>query len=207
MIPLSVTDPVSPDIFPEARFFLSFCLNLLVTLIIVRIQYYKMAHRKDYVFMYLVISTMIFFLCYLLENIGLEIGFALGLFAVFGIIRYRTSSLPIKETTFLFVVIGLSVINAMSGQTISYAGALFSSFSAIVIIWTLERPWFQKKDGRKMITYDRPDLLRSGRDTELMNDLRKRTGLDIYRYECSRINHLNDTVKIKVFFRLKFPAR
>ena len=88
-----------------------FAFNLFVILIGVRWLYYPMAKRKDYLFTYILISAVVFLLCFLLENVKLQLGFALGLFAIFGIIRYRTDAIPIKEMTYLFLVIGISVIN------------------------------------------------------------------------------------------------
>src|SRR3972149_8363942 len=86
-----------------------FVFNMAVTVIIVRYLYYPAVKRKDYLFTYILISGVIFLLCFLLENVKLQIGFALGLFAIFGIIRYRTNPIPIKEMTYLFVIIGISV--------------------------------------------------------------------------------------------------
>ena len=91
-------------------------LNTLMVIILVRYLYYRITPRKDYLFTYILISLVVFFMCFLLENIRIELGFALGLFAIFGIIRYRTRQMPIREMTYLFLVIGLSVINALSNS-------------------------------------------------------------------------------------------
>ena len=98
-----------------------FGFNLLVVFICVRWLYYPRAKRKDYLFTYLLVSAVIFLMCFLLENVGLDTGLALGLFAIFGIIRYRTDAIPIKEMTYLFLVIGIAVINALSNKKVSYA--------------------------------------------------------------------------------------
>ena len=87
-------------------------LNLFVVTLIVRYIYYPITKNKDYLFTYLLISLTVFVLCILLDNVKLQLGFALGLFAIFGIIRYRTDPIPIKEMTYLFLVIGISVVNA-----------------------------------------------------------------------------------------------
>ena len=100
--------------------------NFLIVGYIVRYLYYPVTKNKDYLFTYLLISVTVFFLCFLLENVKLELGFALGLFAIFGIIRYRTDAIPIKEMTYLFIVIGISVMNALVNKKISHQ--LFFSF-------------------------------------------------------------------------------
>ena len=89
-----------------------FALNTAVMLLIVRMIYYPIARRKDYLFTYIMISILTFFICFTLKKFDLGLGMALGLFAIFGIIRYRTDPIPIKEMTYLFIIIGVSVINA-----------------------------------------------------------------------------------------------
>ena len=113
--------------------------NLGVVIYLVRYLYYKTTPRKDYLFTYILISLVVFFMCFLLENIKLELGFALGLFAIFGIIRYRTRQIPIREMTYLFLVIGLSEINALSNRKVSYAELIFTNAALIAITYLLEK--------------------------------------------------------------------
>ena len=115
------------------EFVLRFALNTGVILILVRWLYYSTTKRKDYLFTYILISSVVFLLCFLLESVKLQIGFALGLFAIFGIIRYRTNSMPIREMTYLFLVIGISVINALTSTKTSLADLLFTNFALITV--------------------------------------------------------------------------
>jgi uncharacterized protein DUF4956 len=128
-----------------------FVLNFLVIIVIVRYIYYHNAQRKDYLFTYILISTTVFLLAFLLENVTLELGFALGLFAIFGIIRYRTTTIPIKEMTYLFVIIGISIINALTNENISYAELLITNVILIVITWAGEFFWMYKHESSKKI--------------------------------------------------------
>lgn len=177
-----------------------FAFNTIVIVIIVRWLYYTHARRKDYLFTYILISVVIFLLCFLLENVKLQLGFALGLFAIFGIIRYRTNPIPIKEMTYLFLVIGLSVINALANKKVSYAELVFTNLAIIVAAYLLERVFLLKHETTKTILYEKIDLIKSDRRAELMADLEYRTGLKINRIEIGRINFLRDTVRIKVFY-------
>ena len=120
-----------------------FIFNFGVALIIVRAIYYPITRRKDYLFTYLMFSVIVFFLCQLLSSVKLGVGFALGLFAIFGIIRYRTDPIPIKEMTYLFVVIGLAAINGLANKKISYAELIFTNVSIIAITYVLEKLWFK----------------------------------------------------------------
>ena len=98
------------------RLLLKTFFNLTVVALIARGIYYPLTKNKDYLFTYLLISLTVFVLCVLLDDVKLQLGFALGLFAIFGIIRYRTDPIPIKEMTYLFLVIGISVVNALANK-------------------------------------------------------------------------------------------
>ena len=177
-----------------------FTFNLSVVLIGVRWLYYPLAKRKDYLFTYVLISSVVFLLCFLLENVKLQLGFALGLFAIFGIIRYRTDAIPIKEMTYLFLVIGISVINALANKKVSYAELVFTNFILLLVTFLLEHVFLLKHESTKTVLYEKIDLIKAGRREELIQDLEERTGLKINRIEIGRINFLRDTVRIKVYY-------
>ena len=118
--------------------------NTLVVLYLVRVLYYKVTPRKDFLFTYIMISQVVYFMLMLLENVGVNLGFALGLFAIFGMLRYRTRQIPIREMTYLFLVIGISVINALSNRKVSYAELLFTNVALIAITYLLENQLIQQ---------------------------------------------------------------
>ncbi len=191
------------DLIDTEDFFellIRFSFNLIMIFVIVRLLYYPTAKRKDYLFTYILISTIIFLLCFLLDNVKLEIGFALGLFAIFGIIRYRTNPIPIKEMTYLFMVIGVSVINALANKKVSYAELLFTNFIILVVTYLLESVMLIRHESTKSIEYERIDLITKDKRDELIKDLETRTGIKINRIEIGSINFLRDTVKIKIYY-------
>jgi hypothetical protein len=177
-----------------------FTFNLIITLIVVRYIYYPIAKRKDYLFTYVLMSITIFFLCTLLENVKLELGFALGLFAIFGIIRYRTDAIPIKEMTYLFVVIGIAVINALANKKVTHVELLLSNFGIVAATFALERLFLLKHETQKSIIYERIDLIVPERYEELVADLQARTGLNINRVEIGRIDFLRDIASLKIYY-------
>ena len=177
-----------------------FTFNMMVVGLIVRGLYYPVTRRKDYLFSYILISVLVFLLCFLLENVKLQIGFALGLFAIFGIIRYRTNPIPIKEMTYLFVVIGISVINALANKKVSYVELIFTNLAIIGLIYLLEKIWLLKHEASKTIEYEKIDLIKPEKRSELIKDLEARTGLVIDRIEIGRINFLRDTVRIRIYY-------
>lgn len=182
------------------KLFSRFLMNLLICIWIVRYIYYPIAKRKDYLFTYFLISTTVFLLCFLLDNVKLELGFALGLFAIFGIIRYRTDAIPIKEMTYLFIVIGISVINALANKKISYTELIFTNLVVVFITYGLEKLWLLRHETRKLVTYEKIELIVPERHEELIADLEKRTGLKISRIIIGKIDFLRDTAQIEVLF-------
>jgi len=178
-----------------------FALNMVVILILVRWLYYSTTKRKEYLFTYILISSLIFLLCYLLAGVKLQIGFALGLFAIFGIIRYRTSSIPIKEMTYLFLIIGVSIINALADTKTSVAEILFTNFVIIVITFCMEKIWLQKHELSKIIIYEKINLIKPENNHDLLNDLQERTGIrKIKRVEIGKIDFLKDTCTLQIFY-------
>jgi len=189
---------INPEDF--VNLLIRFIFNMVITVTIIRYIYYTVAKRKDYLFTYIVISATVFLLCFSLENVNLELGFALGLFAIFGIIRYRTAQIAIKEMTYLFVTIGVAVINALANKTVSYVELLFINLVIVGIVWGLEKVWLLKHESSKRITYERIDLIKPERYNELMEDIQKRTGLKVNRIEVGSINFLRDTANVKVYY-------
>jgi hypothetical protein len=178
-----------------------FSFNLLVIGIIVRGIYFSVAKRHNYLFAFTLISVVVFLICFLLDNIGLQVGFALGLFAIFGIIRYRTNPIPIKEMTYLFIVIGISVINGLSNVQISYLELVFTNVITIIVVYFLEKIWLTRKEVKKTIDYENVELVQPGRRKELIEDLKERTKLDIIKIDIGRINYLRDSVRLRIYFR------
>lgn len=178
-----------------------FFFNFLITIILIRFLYYPHSKRKDFFFIFMIFSTVVFILCFMLGKVSVQLGFALGLFAIFGILRYRTDTIPIKEMTYLFVMVGISVVNSLSDKSVSWSELIFANFAVVAITWYLERIWMKKKEDFMDIRYEKIELIQPSRHGELLEDLKKRTGLDVYRFSIDRINFLRDTARIRIFYR------
>ena len=174
--------------------------NLGIVTVIVRYIYYPVTKNKDYLFTFLLISLTVFLLCVLLDSVKLQLGFALGLFAIFGIIRYRTDPIPIKEMTYLFLVIGISVVNALANKKISYAELVFANLLIVFVTYGMERIWLLRHESRKNIIYEKIELIKPERREELIEDLKERTGIDIIRVEIRRIDFLRDVANVRIFY-------
>ena len=181
------------------RMLLLFGINLLVCWIITHFFYYRKSHRRDYYFTYMLFSTAIFLILYNLQNMKIEVGIALGLFGIFSMIRYRTEQLPIREMTYLFVLIAISIING-AGMATSYASFIAANILFIAIIWVLEAAGMSNHKSQKIITYEKIDLIRPERHEELLADLRQRTGLDIVKVQVGSIDFLKDIAFLKVTY-------
>lgn len=178
-----------------------FGINLFLAFILVRFIYLPFNNRnKEQVFTLILFNTVIFFVCALMRNLTIQIGFAFGLFALFGLLRYRTMPIPIKDLTYLFILICMGMINAMFYRRITYAEFIGSDVLIIIVAYTLEKTLARKKEYCKRILYEKIDLIKPEKNDELIEDLKKRTGLNIHRIRIERINFLRDTARIIVYF-------
>lgn len=196
----SLWDLINPDGFSAVdvwELLIRFAFNALIVTCIIHMLYYPKSRRKDYYFTFSLISVSIFFLIYLLGGVKLKVGFALGLFAIFGIIRYRTESMPVREMTYLFVIIAISVINALASHLVQ---ALLANVLFVGWIWICESSNWIKHVACKLVLYDRPELTNPAKYDEMIEDLHKRTGLDIKRVEVGHIDFLRDTAMLKVYY-------
>ena len=186
-----------------SRLLLRFLLNTIVTGIIIYFFYYRKSQRKDYLITFSLISITVFLVVFLLDNVTLQIGFALGLFAVFGIIRYRTIVIPIKEMTYLFVLIGVSIINALSNHKVSYAELLLSNLIILFSCWLFDSRLIKKHSSSKIIMYDNMKLIHTDMETELKEDIEARLGIEIIKIEVGTVDLLKDSAMLNVSYRAR----
>ena len=175
-------------------------VNLFFMTIIIRYLYYPITTRKDYLFTYYLIGIITFFICFSLRKLDIDTGMGLGLFAIFGIIRYRTDAIEIKEMTYLFLIIGLSVINSLASKKISLIELGTINVSVVALTYGLEYLWLVKHLTRKTIIYERIDLIVPDKYDEMKADLESRTGLSIKRFDVGRIDFLNDTALVRIYY-------
>ena len=177
-----------------------FFANLLVGWIIIQFFYYRKSKRKDYYFTFMLFSATIFLLLFVLQNLSMEFGFALGLFCIFGMIRYRTETVSIREMTYLFLIIGISAVNGLSVD-VDYTSLGVTNILFILIIWALESNKFLKHTSTKIILYEKIDLIKPEKYNEMLADLKDRTGLDVLRFEVGHIDFLRDVAYVKVCYK------
>lgn len=193
-------------IFDSADFFdlvLRFSVNFLVTFIIVRLIYYPLHKNKDYLFTYFIFNSIIFLILYVMNNVKMEFGVSFGLFAVFSILRYRTEDIPIKEMVYLFIIIAVALVNAMSSKKVSVAEIAFANIMILVMIYTLENIWLMRHESTRTIVYEKIDLIKPENYSLLLQDLRERTGLNVHRAEIKNTDFQTDTARITIFYYLE----
>lgn len=176
-------------------------LDLLVVTAIVRGIYFPLYRRREYVFVFFLLNIVTLFICTLLRKVPIELGFALGLFAVFGILRYRTEAMRTRDLTYLFVVIGVAIWNGLSNKKISVAELLLVNFATVLAIWVLEHTSLGGMEEEQLVLYDKLELIKPERRPELVADLCSRTGLDVHRVSVRHIDLLKDTAQLAVFIR------
>ena len=180
---------------------LHFAANLISCWIIVRMIYQSKAKRRDFVFTFTMVSASVFLLCRMLSGVELDLAFALGLFAIFGIIRYRTNPVPIREMTYLFLVIAMAVMNALAPMSMDLLDVATGNGLLWAIAFILERLLFVEHLVTKRVVYDRIELLQEGRREELRKDLGERIGEKVERMEIGNVDLLRETAVIKVSYR------
>ncbi len=191
----------SPDFF---SMLVRFAICALVNLFIVDRLYFRKSKRRDFYFTFMLISVAIFFLVFfmifVLEDMKGKtgIGIGIGLFGIFSIMRYRTDTMPVREMTYLFVIICLSVVNALAAN-MSYVELLTTSLIFILAIWTCETQL--KTYPCKYIQYDRIELVKPEKRDELKADLLERLGLEVQSVEVGGIDLLRDMAILKVYYK------
>lgn len=177
-----------------------FGFNMLICWIIIRYFYYRKNGRREFLFTFTLFAVTIFMLIFLLDSVKLQIGMALGLFAIFGIIKYRTEQVSIREMTYLFVIIGLSVINGLA-MTISISEVVVANLIFIAVIALLESKRFIKHTATKAILYEKIEMIKPEFYAEMKADLEERTGLEIINFEVGHIDFLRDIAFVKIYYR------
>jgi len=174
--------------------------NIAVAIVIVRFIYYPWTQNRSYVFTFLAFNPTIFFVMGLLTSIELSVGVGFGLFAIFSVIRYRTEEMPIREMTYLFVIIALPVMNSILTTGDQMEKVLIANVTIVALLYILEREWGFTFELHKKVTYERIDLITPARREELLDDLRQRTGLEVHRAEVGRIDFLRDTAEVTMYY-------
>lgn len=181
-----------------------FLMNLIFISIIIRILYYKSTRNTEYLFTYYMVSIVLFFLCFTLRKFTLDVGMALGLFAIFGIIRYRTQTIEIREMTYLFVVIGVSVINALVNDQMSFLEILMVNITIVVSITVIEKTVLSKgRSSERNIVYDVLDNVKPENYEKLILDLRDKTGLEISRVSVQKVDLTNNVATLTLYYTAK----
>lgn len=182
------------------------CLDLFFAFVVVRGVYTRFYQHRDYTFTYLLLNLVTFCLAFVLSQVRVDIGLAMGLFAVFGILRYRTESIEVRDLTYLFVVIGLAVLNAVVAPGVSWSELLLVNVAVVGMVAALESAPFSRREESRRVVYDRLDLLAPERAGELLADLRARTQLPVERYEIGNIDLFKDVANVVVFYARTRPG-
>lgn len=186
-----------------AKLLFKFFLNFLFLFITVRFIFYRNNRDKDYLFTFIIFNIITFFICVLFRKTNMQMGFAFGLFAVFGIIRYRTETIPFKEMTYLFIVIGIAMINALTSKKISHVEVLFVDIMIVLTTYGIETIWFNNHERSKVIVYEKIEMIKPEKEAELIADIKERTGLEVFKVSVGNVDFLKDVAEIKIYYKEK----
>lgn len=184
-----------------ARLFIDF----ISVFALVRLVYFPVYKRRELFFTFFIFNVVIFLICFLLNKVELSMGAAFGLFAVFSMLRYRTEDISIKDMSYLFLVIAMGLISAVTkikgaNEYYEYLFLAVINFTIIGLTYLLESKLLLKKEAVKTVTYERIDLIHEEKRQELINDLESRLGLKINRITIQKYDFLKDSAQIKVYY-------
>jgi hypothetical protein len=180
------------------KFFIRLMINFAAVFILVRLIYYPVYRKRSFFFTYFMFNTVIFILTFMLNKVELSMGAAFGLFAVFSLLRYRTANISAKDMTYLFIVIAIGLISSVAKGTY-FETAILNSI-ILLVAWLMDGNLFMKSENTQKIQYENIDMIRPENHPKLIEDLKKRTGLDIYRIGVSKINFMKDTAVVKIYY-------
>ncbi len=183
-----------------AEFVLGAAFNLAVAILIVRFVYYPLTQNKSYVFTFVAFNTIIYCVLGVMTSAELSVGVGFGLFAIFSVLRYRTDPMPIREMTYLFIIIALPVMNSALVSADEFTQLLVANAGIVVLLYVLEKGWGFHFEASKKIIYEKIELITPENQDRLVDDLRERTGLPVSRVEIGRIDFLCDTAEIRIYY-------
>ena len=195
-------DLLNLEFFNPAEFwqmFFRFAINILWIFLITRLLYYPKQKKPEYLFSYLLISTIVFVICSLLSSVTFGISFALGLFAIFAILRYRTNPIPVKEMTYFFIVIGISVKNAL-GESISFPQLFITDLIIFLLTYAAEYILFKKKYLSKTIIIQNIELARPENYSKLLEEVSNLSGFKVVKAEIGRVDYIKHQARIRIYF-------
>lgn len=203
-----------------AKLAFRFAHNVFFLALVVRYALVPNSREREFVFTAVLLNIVVFFICFTMKKLDIGLGMAIGLFAVFGVLRYRTDAIRTKEMTYLFVVIGLAIINALTNKKTSYVELLAVNFAIVGAVMLKERylsraPAGQKpqKNGKKAkqakvtVDYDNLELLALERRPALMDDLRRRTGIEASRVEVENIDLRTGVARMAIWYEENIKSR
>lgn len=180
--------------------FSGFFVNLAIAVLIVRFIYYPAKQDKNFVFTFLAFNTIIYFVMSFLTNAELSVGVGFGLFAIFSVLRYRTMTMSTREMTYLFIVIALPVMNSVLMRENNWPLLLGANALVVAILYVLEQEWGFHYESSKLVRYERIALIKPQHHAQLLADLQERTGLPVKRVTVGRINFLDDSAELRIYY-------
>lgn len=182
----------------SSKFFIRLGIDLFSVLILIRFIYFPLYRSRENVFTFFIFNIIIFLITFLLNKVEMSMGAAFGLFAVFSMLRYRTEDISTKDMTYMFLVIALGLIMAVSKGNWDELSLI--SFIIILITYLLESNVLFKKEVTKIIMYENIELIKPEKRTELIADIENRMGVKINHISIGKIDFLRDAAQIHVFY-------
>jgi Domain of unknown function (DUF4956) len=182
------------------EFGVRYALNLIVTFVLIRTFYYARHKNKDFVFTFFLFNSVLFLICFLLSSTKIELGFSFGLFAIFSIFRYRTVTVPVREMGYFFLTVTVGIINALANLSDTLLLLMICNVIILVLTYILDGNLGLEHESFEEINYERMDLIQPEKRTEMLRNLRERTGLSIHRVKFQKIDFAKNVVNLHAYY-------
>jgi len=187
-----------PDFF---GILIRFVINTLFLIILIRVIYFRYSKKEKFLFTFFLLGITVFFITSMLKSVFIEFGMAVGLFAIFTILRFRTRNFSLKDMSYIFATIGLSVINSLKLVGFPFLGVIIFNFIILACVVILEEFTMNNNTTTYRIVYEDLDLLKNGKKQKILKEISTLTGKEILRYRVREIDYKDKIAKIDITYR------
>ena len=180
---------------------LKFLINLVFIFILIRVIYFRYSRKEELLFTLFIMGIMVFFINSMMSSVQLDFGFAIGMFAIFAILRFRTNSISLKDMVYIFAVIGLSVMNSLKVFKFPMFGVFIFNIIILISVYLLEEYLLKNKSDSYIITYENLELLKPDKEQKLLKEISLMTGKNVFRIKVQRVDYRRSVAVLEIFYR------
>lgn len=188
----------NPDFF---GILLRFVINTAFLIVLIRVVYFRYTKKEKFLFTFFLMGIIVFFITAMLKSVFIEFGMAVGLIAIFAVLRFRTRNFSLKDMSYMFATIGVSVINSLKLVGFPVLGVIIFNLIIIASAVVLEEFTIRHNTTTYTIVIEDLDMLKNGKRQKLLKELSSLTGKEIVRFKIREVDYKAQEAKIDIFFK------